>query len=83
MNWKERARVEVEVRNGDIVRALKVFKRKVISSGHLEVLKDKREYKKPSVKKRKMMQSAVKEQKRFTKKENEYINYIKSGMKNN
>lgn len=81
MNWKDTTRASVEVRNGDIVKALKVFKRKVLQSGHLEVLKGKKEYMKPSLEKRRMMQKAIKDQKRFTKKENEYIDYVKSGQK--
>lgn len=81
MNWKDTTRASVEVRNGDIVKALKVFKRKVIQSGHLEVLKSRKEYIKPSLQRRREMQKAVKDQKRFTKKENEYIDYIKNGQK--
>lgn len=81
MNWKDTTRASVEVRNGDIVKALKVFKRKVLQSGHLEVLKGKKEYMKPSLEKRRMMQKAIKDQKRFTKKENEYIDYVKNGQK--
>jgi small subunit ribosomal protein S21 len=42
----------VEVRNGDIQKALKLFKKKVDQSNHIQELKDRREYKKPSVKKR-------------------------------
>ena len=42
----------VEVRNGDIGKALKLFKKKVDQSNHIQELKDRREYKKPSVKKR-------------------------------
>lgn len=81
MNWKDTTRASVEVRNGDIVKALKVFKRKVIQSGHLEILKNRKEYIKPSLQRRREMQKAVKDQKRFTKKENEYIDYIKNGQK--
>lgn len=81
MNWKDTTRASVEVRNGDIVKALKVFKRKVIQSGHLEVLKSRKEYIKPSLQRRRKMQKAVKDQKRFTKKENEYIDYIKNRQK--
>jgi small subunit ribosomal protein S21 len=42
----------VEVKNGDIQKALKLFKKKVDQSNHIQELKDRREYKKPSVKKR-------------------------------
>ena len=42
----------VEVKNGDIQKALKLFKKRVDQSNHIQELKDRREYKKPSVKKR-------------------------------
>jgi small subunit ribosomal protein S21 len=44
--------VSVEVKNGDIQKALKLFKKKVDQSNHIQELKDRREYKKPSVVKR-------------------------------
>jgi small subunit ribosomal protein S21 len=44
--------IQIEVRNGDINKALKLFKKRVDQSGHIQELKDRREYKKPSVKKR-------------------------------
>ena len=44
--------VSVEVRNGDIQKALKLFKKRVEQSGHIKLLKSKQEYKKPSVVKR-------------------------------
>jgi ribosomal protein S21 len=81
MNWKQNTRIEVEVRNGDINRALQIFKRKVISLAHLDEIKEKKEYKKPSVVKRQMMQEAAKEQYKFTKKENSFRDYIKSKKK--
>lgn len=40
--------VAVKVRDGNINQALKVFKKKVTKSGHLEELKDRREYLNPS-----------------------------------
>lgn len=46
------SRVTVIVRNGDLQQALKVFKKKVATSGHLEELRDRREYTKPTTKKR-------------------------------
>ena len=42
----------VEVKGNDINKALKLLKRKVDQSGHIQELKDRREYRKPSVKKR-------------------------------
>jgi ribosomal protein S21 len=77
MSWKETVRVEVDVRNGDISRALQIFKRKVLECGHLDIIKGKKEYRKPSVIKRQKMQDAVKEQYKQTKKERGYIDYIK------
>jgi small subunit ribosomal protein S21 len=49
--------VSVEVR-GDINKALKEYKRKVIKSGHIIELRNRLEYKKPSVVKREQMQKA-------------------------
>jgi small subunit ribosomal protein S21 len=44
--------VTIEVRNGDITKALKLFKKRVEDSGHLQELRERKEYKKPSVIKR-------------------------------
>mgnify|MGYP001225812564 CR=1 FL=1 len=52
-NFKERPRdggLEVTVRNGDLEKALKIFKRKVQKSGLLKELKQKSFYEKPSEK---------------------------------
>jgi ribosomal protein S21 len=49
--------VSVEVR-GDINKALKEYKRKVIKSGHIIELRNRLEYKKSSVVKREQMQKA-------------------------
>ena len=57
--------VSVEVRNGDINKALKVFKAKVLKSGHIEELKDRREYLKPSVKKRLLKEKAKRDNERL------------------
>lgn len=48
--------VKVKVRDGNITQALKVFKKKVTKSGHLEELKKRQEYLKPSVIKHKLDQ---------------------------
>jgi small subunit ribosomal protein S21 len=50
--------VSVEVR-GDINKALKEYKRKVLKSGHILELKDRKEYQKPSVLKREQKQKAI------------------------
>jgi len=44
--------ISVEVRNNDIAKALKLFKKKVENSGHISELRDRRYYKKPSTRKR-------------------------------
>jgi len=44
--------VSVEVRDNDIQKALKIFKKRVEASGHIKELKARRYYKKPSVVKR-------------------------------
>jgi len=44
--------VKVVVRDGNITKALQVFKKKVFKSGHLEELKDRREYTKPTTERR-------------------------------
>ena len=49
----------VEVRNNDINKALKILKRKVEDSGHLQELRERKEYKKPSVIKREKMNEVL------------------------
>lgn len=56
------SKAKVKVVKGDIQRALKKWKHKVTDSGHLEELRDRREYLKPSVVKRKMKKDAVRTQ---------------------
>lgn len=53
------SRVTIVVRNGDINQALKVFKKKVATSGHLEELKQRKEYVKPTTKRRLIKQKAL------------------------
>ena len=50
--------VIVEVK-GDINRALKEFKRKVIKSGHIFELRNRKEYTKPTTKRREETQKAI------------------------
>lgn len=45
------ALVKVKVRDGNLSKALQIFKNKVNKSGHLLELKERQEYLKPSVKK--------------------------------
>ena len=56
---KSKARVSVEVRKGDINRALKIFKRRGFDSGHIQELKDRKTYTKPTTSKRKQKQRAI------------------------
>ena len=60
---KHPVKVSVKVKNGNIQKALSKFKRKVKDSDHLYELKDRREYTKPSVKKRRAKQVAIHKQK--------------------
>jgi len=55
--------VTIKVRNGDINRALKIFKRAVMDSGHLFELKERQEYTKPTTIRRKQKQKAIRNQK--------------------
>lgn len=58
--------VSVQVRNGDINRALKIFKRRSMDSGHLMELRERRYYKKPTTLRRREKQLAVREQQKLT-----------------
>ena len=51
--------VSVEVRKGDINRALKLLKRKQMDSGHLFELKDRKQYTKPKTVRRKQKLGAI------------------------
>ncbi len=55
--------VSVKVKNGEIDKALKFFKKQTFNSGHLLELRDRREFTKPSVKLREMKQRAKYRQK--------------------
>ena len=54
--------VSVQVRNGNIQKALKIFKRRVDESGHLQLLRTKQQYTKPTTVRRKQKQQAVREE---------------------
>lgn len=56
-------KINVEVRNGDINKALKLFKSKTIKSGHLQELRDRKEYTKPTTIRRKEKQQAIRREK--------------------
>ena len=51
--------VSVEVRKGDINRALKLLKRKQMDSGHLFELKDRKQFTKPKTVRRKQKLDAI------------------------
>jgi small subunit ribosomal protein S21 len=53
------ALISVEVRNNDIAKALKIFKKKVEQSGHIQELRERRYYKKPSTLKREQMNEVL------------------------
>jgi len=58
--------VSVQVRKGDINRALKIFKRRSMDSGHLMELRERRYYKKPTTIRRREKQLAIREQQKLT-----------------
>lgn len=58
--------VSVQVRNGNIQKALKIFKRRIDESGHLQLLRTKQQYTKPTTVRRKQKQQAVREQQKLT-----------------
>lgn len=55
--------VRVIVRNGDINKALKFFKNKVEESGHIQELKERKEYIKPKTIRRKIKLNAIRNNK--------------------
>jgi len=59
--------VTIRVRKGDIGRALKLFKRLVKESEHIQELKKRKEYIKPTTKRRKEKQEAIRENDRMLK----------------
>lgn len=56
--------VIVDCKNQDINKALKEFKRKVLKSGHIMELRNRKEYTKPTTKKREQTQKAIRKQQR-------------------
>lgn len=56
--------VIVDCTKQDINRALKEFKRKVIKSGHILELRNRKEYTKPTTEKREQKQKAIRKQQR-------------------
>jgi small subunit ribosomal protein S21 len=56
--------VIVDCTKQDINKALKEFKRKVIKSGHIMELRDRKEYTKPTTEKREQKQKAIRRSQR-------------------
>ena len=54
--------VSIKVRNKDINKALKRFKRVVSESGHLQELRERQQYTKPTTIRRKAKQQAIREE---------------------
>jgi len=60
--------LEIKVYNNDVERAIKVLKKKIQNDGLFKTLKEKRYFEKPSQKKKRKHQEAIKRQKRKQKK---------------
>lgn len=56
--------VGVKVKNGEFEKALRKFKKKVNESAHLEELRERQEYVKPSIRKREQLNVAKREQRK-------------------
>lgn len=67
--------VAVRVRKGDLGKALKLFKRLVNESGHIQELKQRKEYTKPTTKRRLVKQKAVRENQRLVRIQKELDRY--------
>jgi len=59
---KGKAIVTIKVRNGDINKALKMFKNKTFDSGHLMELRERQTYTKPKTVRRKQKLDAIRRQ---------------------
>jgi len=78
---KGKALVTIKVWKGDINKALKKFKRGVIESGHIFELKERQQYTKPTTKRRKQKQEAIRNAKFERMKEDTYEPPIKGNKK--
>lgn len=63
---KRLPKVSVQVRKGDINRALKIFKKRTMDSDHLMELRERRYYTKPTTARRRKKQLAVRENQKQT-----------------
>ena len=64
--------VSVSVENGDINKALKVFKKRCFQSGHIKDVKDGVYYVKPKTKRKMVREAAVRRQKLISDAEKQY-----------
>ena len=64
------SKVKVKVIKGNIQQALKKFKNKTMDSGHLLELRERQQFLKPSVVKRKQKKDAIRAEKWSREKEN-------------
>jgi ribosomal protein S21 len=76
------ALIKVIVKNGDIAKALKVFKKKVNDSGHLLELRDRKEYTKPKTVRRTIKLKAIRENQRKVMLERMASGEYNNGKKN-
>lgn len=74
--------IKVVVKNGDIAKALKVFKKKINDSGHLLELRDRKEYTKPKTKRREIKLRAIRNNQRQVMLERMATGEYQSGKKN-
>jgi ribosomal protein S21 len=76
------ALIKVVVKNGDIAKALKVFKKKVNDSGHLLELRERKEFTKPKTVRRTIKLKAIRENQRRVMLERMASGEYNSGKKN-
>jgi len=63
--------LSVEVRNGDINKALKLYKKRVEKSGHINELRERKYYTKPTTKRRLVKNTAIRKNKLDIERERE------------
>jgi len=65
------SKVSVKVIKGNIQQALKKFKNKTMDSGHLQELRERQQFLKPSIIKRKQKKDAIRKEKWDRERENQ------------
>ena len=63
--------MKVEVRNGNVDRAIRLLKKKLNEDGIFRLLQERRAYEKPSEKRRRAYRAAIVRQKRSNKEQSE------------